>query len=149
MKWKALKKSPVVSRELIKPILSICSVKDWSPRTMDVKTAFLQGSALKRELYIKPPNESKVHKNWVWKLLKPVYELRDASFRWYKQVRCKLENRGFVVCPYEPSLLCFKDKIRCLEGRIILHVDDFMYAGTASFERNVIFLLSPVFKFRT
>ena len=35
--------------------ISLCVQNNWAPNTIDVKTAFLQGKPLDREVYMKPP----------------------------------------------------------------------------------------------
>ena len=46
-----------------------------------MKTAFLQGKKIEREVYICPPKEAATNK--VWKLQKCVHGLSDASRYWY------------------------------------------------------------------
>ena len=132
------KESPVVGRELIKLFLSISTLKRWKIRSIDVKTAFLQGNRLERQLFIKPPREANCSSDTIWELLKPVYGLQDASALWYKRVRSDLVGVGFEPCPYEPALFCYRNEKQELIGIVVLHVDDFLFAGTDEFHSRVM-----------
>ena len=60
---------------------------------MDVKSAFLQGTPLNREVYMEPAVEYK-KPGIVWKLKKTVYGLYDASRSWYFAVKKELSSFG-------------------------------------------------------
>ena len=49
------KESLVVSREVIKVFLSVASISGWTLKSIDIKTAFLQGKPLEKEILIRPP----------------------------------------------------------------------------------------------
>ena len=49
---------------------------------MDISTAFLQGGALQREVYVRPPQELHAP-GQLLKLRKVVYGLVDAPLHWY------------------------------------------------------------------
>ena len=128
------KESPVVTREVIKVFLSIAANSCWSPKSIDIKTAFLQGKPLQREIFVKPPIPEP---GVLWKLKKPVYGLQDAPRQWYLRVKDELVKSGLQVFSFEPALFVLKKNELCL-GVICLHVDDFLYAGTNEFEESVI-----------
>ena len=89
-------------------------------KSADIKTAFLQGKKIEREVYIQPPKEANTNK--FWRLQKYVYGLADASRYWY------LRDKKEVFEPY---------------------VDDIVYGGTNKFEREIISKLKQTFKFGT
>ena len=41
-------------------------MNDWKINTMDIRTAFLQGNSIERDVYLKPPKEA--HTKKLWKL---------------------------------------------------------------------------------
>ena len=129
--------SPVVQRELIKVFLSISVMRNWEPKSLDVKTAFLQGNSLERPLFIRPPKEAARPRGVLGRLLKPVYGLQDASHKWFLRVQTKLQELGFLECPFEPALFVLKGDKK-LRGIIVLHVDDFLYAGDDWFVLKVM-----------
>ena len=69
--------SPTCSKESIRIVLAIIASKEWKSRMLNVKTAFLQGKQLDRDVYIKPPREAETTS--LWKLRKCVYGLNEAS----------------------------------------------------------------------
>ena len=52
-----VKESPTCSRESMRIVIAILSSMKWTPYAIDIKTAFLQGNALDRPAYIKPPQK--------------------------------------------------------------------------------------------
>ena len=58
--------------------ISLCVQNNWAPNTIDVKTAFLQGKPLDREVFMRPPPERNIGANECLRLLKAVYGLVDA-----------------------------------------------------------------------
>ena len=79
------KESPTCSKDSLRVIMAIIAQKKWSLNTIDIKTAFLQGQTIEREIYLRPPREANTDK--LWELRKCVYGLSDASRKWYDQVK--------------------------------------------------------------
>ena len=76
-------------------IMAVSAQCQWKLYSMDIKTAFLQGQTMDREVYITPPKEAKCNK--IWRLNKSVYGLRDASLHWYNKVKSiMIENDGVL-----------------------------------------------------
>ena len=73
--------SPTCSKEGLRIALLMLVSQSWSLHSLDVKTAFLQGESINRDLFVKPPKEAGTDK--LWKLQKTVYGLADASRSWY------------------------------------------------------------------
>eukprot|EP00794_Sanderia_malayensis_P012459 gene12459-13747_t len=86
--------SPTCSKECIRIALAIMARKEWECKVLDVKTAFLQGNELKRDIYLKPPKEARAQ--GMWKLNKAVYGLNEASRYWYERVKDVLINAGML-----------------------------------------------------
>jgi len=76
--------SPTASRETIRVALSAMAAHGFIPRTVDVRTAFLQGMPLDRPtpVYFQPPPQAQVPAGMVWRLRKCAYGLADAPRRW-------------------------------------------------------------------
>ena len=55
-------------RESVRIALGIITTMSWTLHSIDYKTAFLQGNAINRDVYLKPPTECKTNK--LWKLKK-------------------------------------------------------------------------------
>ena len=71
------KDSPTCSRESLRTVMAITAQKKWKLNSIDIKTAFLQGEEIDREIYVLPPKEALTNK--VWLLKKCIYGLGDAS----------------------------------------------------------------------
>ena len=77
-----LKNSSTCDKQSLRLILSVIAQKKWKINSVDIKTAFLQGEKIPREVYLQPPKEANSARN-IWKLNKCVYGLADASLKWY------------------------------------------------------------------
>ena len=75
---------------------------------------------------------------------KTVYGLCDAARAWYLRVQKELKGLSVEMCRLDNSLFAWKRKGK-LEGLICIYVDDFLYAGTEGFYRNVIQRLKQKF----
>jgi hypothetical protein len=75
---------------------------------LDVKNAFLHG-LLEEEVYMKQPlgYEDKTRMNYVCKLDKVLYRLKQAPKAWYSQLGAKLQSLSFIpprqMCPCSSS----------------------------------------------
>ena len=83
--------SPTYGKESLRIMIAIIITNGWEINSLDIKSAFLQGKEISRDLFVKPPKEAKTDN--LWKLLKTVYGLNDASRTWYLHVRDK-----FIIC---------------------------------------------------
>ena len=137
------KESPTCAKDSLRIMLIITMSYCWCIKSLDIKSAFLQGMKLQRDVFIKPPPEAKVH-GIIWKLNYAVYGLTDASRHFYDRVESELIKLGAFVSKLDPALFYFiHDGV--LQGILVVHVDDFLYAGTTSFHETVIKKLFEVF----
>ena len=122
--------SPTCSREGIRITLSLIASNSWKLNSIDVKTAFLQGKSLQRDVFVKPPKEANT--THIWKLNKCVYGLADASRYWYLKLREELLKLGAKPCSLDQGIFVwYKDgKIR---GIVACFVDDVLWGGDDSF----------------
>ena len=88
--------SPTCSKESLALLLSLLALKKWQCQAIDIKTAFLQGNRLERDVYLKPPKEYENGNN-LWKLKKAVYGLNEASRAWYNRVENEFERIGLKM----------------------------------------------------
>ena len=128
---KSLVDSPTCSKESVRTILNVMAVKSWTPHSLDVKSAFLQGQPIKRDIYLKPPPEAEA-KNKLWKLNKCVYGLDEASRYWYLRVKTLLLSLGLELSPFDNCVFLLKNQ-GDLVGVLGLHVDDFIWGGDHNF----------------
>ena len=128
--------SPTCMKDSVRMMLGITAGKGWKIRSLDVKAAFLQGKMIEREVFLHPPPEFR-KKGKIWKLLKVVYGLYDASRAWYLKVVEVLTELGMTVGRLDKAMFTFKTA-ETLEGIILVHVDDLIYAGTEEFLLQVM-----------
>ena len=76
--------SPTSSRESQRFALILMASYGFEIRSLDVKTAFLQGKKLERDVFLRPPADICAGK--LWKLSKCVYGLADAARNWFDKV---------------------------------------------------------------
>ena len=127
------KQSPTCTKESLRILLPLCAANNWVLKSLDIKAVFLQGEPASREIYLLPPREAKTSK--VWRLNKCVYGLSDTSLKWYEKVKYTLLKLGCVLSPVDRSLFVYH-----LDGNLVgilaVHVDDFIWTGSAEFEKN-------------
>ena len=137
--------SPTCSREGIRIALTLIASNSWELQSLDVKTAFLQGNQIEREVYVIPPKEANTE--YIWKLKKTVYGLADASRSWYLTLRSELLNLGAKTVQLDQGIFVwFEDKK--LKGIMACFVDDVIWAGNEWF-KHIISKLRRVFKIGT
>ena len=129
------KDAPTCNAETLKFCLAIMKFKKWNCYTLDVKTAYLQGDDIQRDVYLKPPGEGDW--NGLWKLKKTVYGLKDAAKAWYVKVVKVVEELRGVRSRLEPNIFFWREG-EDIQGVLCTHVDDFCYGGTESFLRETI-----------
>ena len=138
--------SPTMNKSSLRIILSLAASKQWLLETTDIKSAFLQGDTINREVYVKPPREAKLEKGFLWKLEKCLYGLKDASRQWNSRVDTALLKQGFEKSKLDPAVYYFRNRNKEIIGVVGVHVDDFIHAGSESFTKYVIMPLMEEFK---
>ena len=78
---------------------AVVASQKWEIRSTDIKSAFLQGKVLDRDVYLKPPKEAGLSKGQLWKLKHCLYGLNDAARQFYKSVEECLLDAGCVFLP--------------------------------------------------
>ena len=110
---------------------------------MDISTAFLQGGALQREVYVRPPQ--KLHApEQLLKLPKAVYGLVDAPLHWYQALHKSMLSIGAIVVSFDAAIYLFRDHENLCAWAAV-HVDDTSIAGTDSLISSLLEALHGVF----
>ena len=135
--------SPTCHKDSFKIFLCVAASNQWSLECTDIKSAFLQGKQMSREVFIEPPPEAKVPGH-IWRLKKCMYGLQDASRQWYLSVVSALKSLKCIQLKLDPAVFVYLVSGR-LCGLIIIHVDDFLHIGNAEFHCNVVKKLREIF----
>ena len=125
--------SPTIGKSAMRTIMTIAAYKRWTVKTTDIKSAFLQGETIKRDVYIKPPKEANYAESKLWKLNKCLYGLNEAARQFYQSVTNCMLDLGCERSSLEPALFYFK-KNGEVKGMMACHIDDFLHAGDEDFE---------------
>ena len=70
--------APTASKEAIKLTLAIAANEGFTVKSGDIKSAYLQGGAMDRNIFVRPPKEANV-KNKLWLLLQGAYGIVDGG----------------------------------------------------------------------
>jgi hypothetical protein len=135
--------SPTAEKRSIRIFLNIAVNMSWEVQSIDIKSAFLKSNALERLLYVNPPREVK-SKDKIWLLKKPAYGLCDASRCWYQKLKEEILATNCKQSSLDNAVFYFYDDGK-LQGVILIHVDDMLFAGTQTFCDNVIEKIKALF----
>ncbi|CAL1356411.1 unnamed protein product [Linum trigynum] len=121
--------SPVVRHTSIRVLLVIVAHCDLELEQLDVKTAFLHGE-LEEEIYMTQPEGFEVpgKEDYVCKLKKSLYGLKQSPRQWYKRFDSYMLELGYSRSPYDCCV--YHNKVE--DGSMIylvLYVDDMLIAA--------------------
>lgn len=138
--------SPTAGRASVSTLLAVHSSYGYVPRSVDVRTAFLQRNPIKevQPVYVQPPAQAKKPAGVICKLRNCAYGLTDALRWWYQTVRVIMEPLGFYPADSNHSLFLFSVRGVFSFG-LAAHVDDFLYGGVASQQARFQRALNAVF----
>ena len=105
-------------------------------QAIDIKTAFLQGESISRNVYIKAPSEANWKERHICQLKKCVYGLSDAPLKWNSWVQAFIKAIGGVTSKSDPSFFLWYDKYDTLIVYILVHVDDVFICWDTLFHKN-------------
>ena len=120
--------APVARYPSIRALIALSAHHDWELHQMDVKSAYLNGD-LEEEIYMDQPEGFVVEgkEDWVCRLKKSLYGLKQAGRTWYQKIDVALKRRGFNTLPSDYCIYVWR------QGPIIiiiaLYVDDLLLAS--------------------
>jgi Reverse transcriptase (RNA-dependent DNA polymerase) len=100
--------APVAKIKLICMLLAIAAILDWEIYVIDVDSVFLNSKMPEDQTaYLsQPPGYVANRKeDFVWKLGKVLYGLKQSGHLWYQKLKGILELIGFHACKSDPSVL--------------------------------------------
>lgn len=136
--------SPTCSKDSLRILLGIIAAKKWTLNSIDIKSAYLQGNTISRELYVKPPSCEKTTK--LWKLNKTPYGLVDAGRQWFIRVKKEFNEIGARQSKCDPAVFIWENPTKKgVAGILIAHVDDFLFGGNQYFLSTVVPKIKSIF----
>ena len=107
--------SPTCSKTNLRAVLALAATNHWKIKSIDIKSAFLQGRPIEREVTVKPPREAGTAK--LWKLKKALYGLNDAAREWYLKVKEAMVEMGGKRSTLDNAILFWRDgQTLCTRG---------------------------------
>jgi Reverse transcriptase (RNA-dependent DNA polymerase) len=86
--------SPVIWLDTLCAILALMPIKGLMVNQMDIKGAYLNG-ILQETIYMRQPEGCEDGTDWVCKLLKMLYSLKQSGRKWNIQLDMKLKGHRF------------------------------------------------------
>jgi hypothetical protein len=137
--------SPTVGKETLKLALNIAANEGFSIKSGDIKSAYLQGLDLQRQMYVKPPPEAVVPGK-LWHLKKGAYGITDGGRLFNLRLVQELKKLGMHQVHAYGTLFCFVKEGK-LHGLVVSHVDDLLLIGDSAFEKDIEKKLHHTFMF--
>jgi Reverse transcriptase (RNA-dependent DNA polymerase) len=117
--------APTAHLESFRSLLHIAAVLDWDVQHVDIKTAFLHGVLPESETVFmeQPPGfEAPGQEDWVMKLMKSLYGMKQASRIWNKTFHKTVSSLGFrrLACEW----CVYRRRTKTGITIFAVHVDD-------------------------
>ncbi|CAI7773509.1 unnamed protein product, partial [Closterium sp. NIES-54] len=112
----------------LRVLLHVAAQRDYELHSLDLSTAFLQGS-LHEEIWLRhPPGfTGSFRAGTQWSLRRPVYGLRQAPREWHDTLRMTLAVLGFAPSTADPSLF-LRTNTTLPPFYVLVYVDDLVFA---------------------
>ncbi|KAH9792303.1 retrovirus-related pol polyprotein from transposon RE2 [Citrus sinensis] len=125
--------SPVIKPATVRVVLSLAVMSNWKIRQVDVNNAFLNGE-LSEEVFMDQPEGfiSAEKPDYVCKLHKSLYRLKQAPRAWYDKLKGCLLQWGFTNSNSDTSLFLKRSKSSRI--LVLIYVDDILITGPNSYE---------------
>ncbi|PKU63435.1 Retrovirus-related Pol polyprotein from transposon TNT 1-94 [Dendrobium catenatum] len=120
--------SPVAKFTTIRTFLTIAIHFNWPVHQIDITNAFLHGN-LNETIFMKQPKgfEDDNQPNYVCKLNKTIYGLKQSPRMWFHMLSTHLQSIGFVAGKADSSMFIFsKDDVQLF---MVIYVDDILLTG--------------------
>jgi histone deacetylase 1/2 len=120
--------SPVVKPTIVRLVLSIAVSKGWKLRQLDINNVFLQGTLAEDVYMAQPPGFHDPDKpEFVCKLRKAIYGLKQTPHAWYHELHNFLHTSGFSNSLADTSLFIFHQNSHLIY--LLVYVDDIIVIG--------------------
>ena len=113
----------------------------------DVETAFLN-SHLEENMLLEPPVGLELDEEYIYKLMRCIYGLKQASHEWHKNISGMLKRHNFVPADGDECVFIHRGadgKIDCI---LPVYVDDVLFAAKPAMADKVRSLLKRSYKMK-
>ena len=125
--------------------LIIAANEGFKVKSIYIKSAFLQGKALDRQIFVLPPKEAS-KEGKLWLLKQAAYGILDGGRMFYLKLSETLESLGLHKVHADGALFTFVKNGK-LHGLVASHIDDLLIAGDDVFKKEVEEKLQEKFVF--
>lgn len=142
--------APTARFAALRTVIALAAIEDWELESVDISTAFLNGD-IDTDVYMKIPEGVEIEgvqgSEWVLKLLKGLYGIKQGPRIWSKKLNDELSKLGFTRLECDHSVFLFeRDDVKLI---VPVHVDDLVIASKSKRAIEVFKNeLSKVFKIR-
>ena len=111
----------------VRMAIALSLLLGWQALQMDVKSAFLQADLPEQErVWLLPPKEDKLNAEYIFFLMKSLYGLRQAAFRWNEDINKTLREEDFEALDADTCIYTHRDANGTILCILVLHVDDML-----------------------
>lgn len=142
--------APTARFAALRTVIALAAIEDWELESVDISTAFLNGD-IDAEVYMKIPEGVEIQgasgNDWVLKLLKGLYGIKQGPRIWSKKLALELSKLGFNRLECDHSVFIYeRDDIKVI---VPVHVDDLVIGSKSKAAISAFKVeLSKVFKIR-
>ncbi|XP_052728009.1 uncharacterized mitochondrial protein AtMg00810-like [Vigna angularis] len=116
----------------IRLVLALASVNRWHLQQLDVSNAFLHGELSKDVYMVVPPSVMGHRSSLCCKLKKSLYDLKQASMKWYEKMSLLLLSCGYKQAHVDHNLFIKYDASDFTA--LIIYMDDIVLTGISMHE---------------
>lgn len=119
--------APVAKLVTVRCLLAVAAARGWELHQLDVNNAFLHGDLHEEVYMLPPPGINKKGDNFVCRLRKSLYGLKQASRNWFEKFSNALRSAGYKQSVADYSLFtksCGKNF-----SAVLVYVDDVIVTG--------------------
>ena len=120
--------APVAHPTTLRVLFAMAASFKRVPQNMDIVTAFLQSAGIKEDIYPAPPAGLHFDSSTLFKLLKPIYGLKQSPREWNNTIhKWLVDDFGFRASAADPCLYVHRAAEQFLAA--VIWVDDIVYFG--------------------
>lgn len=111
--------SPTLNVDLIRLIIAFAIKNNYHIHSLDIKSAYLNAD-IDTDIYVKPPIGFKISNEYIYKLQKGLYGLKQSGLLWFKKFTSIIKSLNFIQSIIEPTIFYNIDRSIILA----IYVDD-------------------------
>jgi hypothetical protein len=123
--------APTGNQDSLRLLFAMAAQHNLILHSVDVKTAFLYG-ILEEDIYLKQPDGciDPIFPDYVWKLDRAIYGLKQASRVWYHKLKDVLVSMDYFVSPCDPAVF-YRYEDDGQKSYLFVFVDDIIIAHSS------------------